>query len=111
MKNMSPAIKQGFRAKVLKFAIVVSVLLVVIFALVKGNFLTRAAILSVIISGFLYRVWRRRHSKEDEYDEVGYWSGLDDFELGIDLHCFNDLEISDDDLDIFPSDYYDGRPV
>ncbi|NLX64764.1 MAG: hypothetical protein GX022_08350 [Clostridiaceae bacterium] len=108
---MSPAIKSSICAKVLKFAVVVSVLLVVIFALVKGNLLTRAVILSVIISGLLYRVWRHRHIKETEYDEVGYWSGLDDFELGIDLHCFNDLEISDDDLDIFSNDYYNGKSV
>jgi len=111
MKNMSPAIKQRFCARVLKFAIAVSVLSIVIFALVKGNLLTRAAIISVVISSLLYKAWRHRHGKEKEYDEVGYWSGLDDFELGIDLHCFNDLEISDDDLDIFPNDYYDGKPV
>mgnify|MGYP000866028021 CR=1 FL=1 len=108
---MSPAIKRGMCAKVLKFTFAVSVLLIVIFALVKGNFLTRSVIFSVIISGLLYRAWRRRHYKEAEYDEVGYWSGLDDFELGIDLHCFNDLDISDDDLDIFSNDYYNGKPV
>lgn len=108
---MSPAIKQGFYTKLLKFAIIIPILLAVAFALIKGNLLARAVIISIVISGFLFRVWRHRHYKETEYDEVGYWSGLDDFELGIDLHCFNDLEISDDDLDLFPGDYYDGRPI
>ena len=49
---MSPAIKQGFCTKVVKFAVIVCVLLAVIFALVKGNFLTRAVVLFVIISAF-----------------------------------------------------------
>ncbi|HHU89855.1 MAG TPA: hypothetical protein GXZ22_02215 [Clostridiaceae bacterium] len=108
---MSPAIKHGFYAKVLKFIIIIPVLIAIIFALVKGNFFARAVILSIVISSLLFKLWRRRHYKETEYDEIGYWSGLDDFELGIDLHCFNDLEISDDELDLFPGDYYDGRPV
>ncbi|NLB79798.1 MAG: hypothetical protein GX796_13430 [Clostridiaceae bacterium] len=108
---MSPAIKHRFYTKVLKFTIIIPIVVAAIFILVKGNLLTRAIILSMVISGFLFRLWRHKHHKDTEYDEVGYWSGLDDFELGIDLHCFNDLEISDDDLDLFPGDYYDARPI
>lgn len=107
---MSPAIKNRFYAKILKFTIMLSILAAIIFSLIVGNLLARAIILSLVISGLLIRLWRHRH-KDTEYDETGYWSGLDDFELGIDLHCFNNLEISDDDLDLFPGDYYDGRPI
>jgi hypothetical protein len=111
MKIMSPAIKQGFYTKVLKIALIVPVLVAIAVGLIMGNLFARAAIVSIIISGLLFRLWRHRHNRDTEYDEVGYWSGLDDFELGIDLDCFNDLELSDDDLDIFPGDYYDGRPI
>ena len=94
----------------LKFIIIIPVLIAIIFALVKETF-CEGCYSSIVISSLLFKLWRRRHYKETEYDEIGYWSGLDDFELGIDLHCFNDLEISDDELDLFPGDYYDGRPV
>ena len=108
---MSPAIKQGFYTKVLKIALIVPVLVAIAVGLIMGYVFARAAFVSFIISGLLFRLWRHRHNRDTEYDEVGYWSGLDDFELGIDLDCFNDLELSDDDLDIFPGDYYDGRPI
>ncbi len=107
---MSPAIKNSHFAAVIKFVMFVCLSVVTVFALFKGNFIVRGIVLFAIASACLF-FWRRRHSKTAEYDEIGYWSGLDDFELGIDYHCFNDLDISDDDLDLLPGDFYDSRPV
>jgi hypothetical protein len=111
MKDMSPAIKSSHFSAVIKFIMLICLAIVTIFIIFKGNFVTRGIVFFLIISSGLYLLRRRRHSKSQEYDEIGYWSGLDDFELGIDYHCFNDLDISDDDLDLFSGDFYDSRPV
>ena len=111
MKIMSSALKRRYYTKLLKFVILIPILVATVFMLIKGNFLARATILAILMSGALLKVWRYRSLKASKYDEVGYWSGLDDFELGIDLHCFDDLDILDEDLDSLSGDYYDSRPV
>lgn len=108
---MSPAIKNRYFSAVIKLIMFICLSVVTIFVLFKCNFIARGIVFLLIISVGLFYIWKRRHPKSTEYDEVGYWSGLDDFELGIDYHCFNDLDISDDDLDLFPGDFYDSRPV
>ncbi len=106
---MSLAIKNKRYITVIKFIILICLSVVAISILLIGNFFTRGIVFSLIISGVLYYIWRRRHPTK--YDDIGYWSGLDDFELGIDYHCFHDLDLSDEDLDLFPGDFYDSRPV
>lgn len=108
---MSSALKHRYYTKLLKLVIIIPILVAAVFILIKGNFFSRATILVIIISGLFFEVWRHRRFKTSDYDEVGYWSGLDDFELGIDLHCFDDLDILDDDLESLPGDYYDSRPI
>lgn len=108
---MSSAIKHRYFTTAIKFVMLICLSVVAIYILFKGNLISRGIIFLLIISGVLFFIWRRRHLKSLKYDDVGYWSGLDDFELGIDYHCFHDLDISDDDLDLFPGDFYDSRPV
>lgn len=108
---MSSAIKTKHFVTVIKLVMLICLSVVTIFLLLIGNFISRGVIFSLVASGVLLYIWRRRHLKSSEYDEIGYWSGLDDFELGIDYHCFHDLDISDDDIDIFSGDFYDSRPV
>ena len=108
---MSLAIKNKRYITVIKFIILICLSVVAISILLIGNFFTRGIVFLLIISGVLYYIWRRRHPKSSKYDDIGYWSGLDDFELGIDYHCFHDLDLSDEDLDLFPGDFYDSRPV
>lgn len=108
---MSPAYKNKYFISVIKLFFLIPILVAIIFLLVKGNFMSRSAILLLVTSAFLFRLWRRRHHSDSKYDDVGYWSGLDDFELGIDSHIFKDLDIIDDDLEILSGDYFDRRPV
>lgn len=108
---MSPAIKHKYFATVIKFVMLICLSVAAIYAIFMGDLITRGIIFLLVVSSGLYFIWKRRHTKSTDYDEVGYWSGLDDFELGIDYHCFHDLDISDDDLDLFPGDFYDSRPV
>lgn len=108
---MSPAIKHKSFASVIKFVMLICLSIISIYILFKGNFILRSIVFLIIISGGLFFIRKRRHSKYTEYDEIGYWSGLDDFELGIDYHCFHDLDLSDEDLDLFSGDFYDSRPV
>ena len=108
---MNPVFKRKYFIAVIKFISLVPILVAAIFLLIKGNFLSRSAILFLAASTFVYKLWRRKHHGGAKYDDVGYWSGLDDFELGIDSHIFDDLKILDDDLELFSDDYYDRRPV
>jgi len=108
---MSPAIKHRHFAAIVKFIMLICLSIITIFALFKGNFIVRGIVFTFYISVGLYYIWRRRHPKSSKYDEVGYWSGLDDFELGIDYHCFHDLGLSDDDDIDLLDDFFDSRTV
>ncbi|MGI6086175.1 MAG: hypothetical protein ACOYIF_12215 [Acetivibrionales bacterium] len=108
---MSSALKHRHYTRLLKLIIVIPILVAAIFMLIKGNFLARVTILTIAMSGIIFKVWVHRSFKAFEYDEIGYWSGLDDFEPGIDLHCFDDLDILDDDFESLTGDYYDRRPI
>ncbi|HHY63429.1 MAG TPA: hypothetical protein GX501_00125 [Clostridiaceae bacterium] len=109
---MSPAIKHRHFTAIVKFIMLICLSILTVYALFKGNFIVRGVVCFFVISSGLYYFRRRRNAKATEYDEVGYWSGLDDFELGIDYHCFHDLGLSDDeDFDLFSDDFYDSSPV
>ena len=98
---MLPISRQRFFIIAIKLTVLIVFILAGSFMIYKGNFIIRGVVLFFALSFLAFRIWRHRNrNKSDEYHNIGYWSGLDDFELGIDLHCFDDLdEIEDEDED------------
>ena len=113
---MLPISRRKYFAITIKLAILVLFIMAGSFMLYKGNFIIRGVVLFLALSFLVFRIWRHKHSDKSKYNEVGYWSGLDDFELGIDLHCFDDLDLDEDedededeDFNLLLMDYFKRR--
>lgn len=108
---MVPMFRKKYLIVAIKYASLVFVLLVGSFILIKGNFIARVAVFLLVPSALVYGIWTHKHKRDSTYDNVGYWSGLDDFGPGIDLHCFDDLNFEENDFEVLSDDFFDKRPV
>lgn len=112
MRVMIPLFKHKHFAMALKLTPLVFFIILGSVMLYNGKFFIAGAVLFTLISFLGYKVLRHRQQNKSKYDDIGYWSGLDDFELGIDLHCFDDLDLDEqNDFDVLSGDYFNRKPL
>lgn len=103
---MIPIFKKKYFMIALKFASLVFIFTIGSYILYTGNAIARAAVLVLATIAIAYRIRNYLHNSSNMDDDVGYWSGLDDFELGLDLSCFDDYD-EDDELETIAGDFCD----
>lgn len=104
---MSPGTHTTLLWKALKIVLVTLIAVIALYFLIMGHGLLRniagftGLTTFVVVIILIRRYFFHRHS---ESSEVGYWSGLDNFEIGIDHDCFDELNLVEDDL--IDNNYY-----
>ncbi|MDF2522313.1 MAG: hypothetical protein K0R84_2941 [Clostridia bacterium] len=84
---MSHAITKRSVYLAVKYILLALMAAAIVITLSIGNLFVRSIIIAGIICGVYLKVRRRMQSRSN--NEVGYWSGLDNFDIGI-FECFND---------------------
>ncbi len=86
---MNHSIKSKSVMLLMKSALLALLVVAFIILLARENSMLRNILIVGVISGILIQVYRRRHSKSRQYDEVGYWSGIGDFDIGFDRYFYD----------------------
>lgn len=92
---MSHAITKRSVYMAIKYILLALLVAAIVILLSRGNLFIRSIVITGIIAGVFFKVRSKRHSNTYN-SEIGYWSGLDDFDIGI-FDCFDD----DDYANIF----------